>query len=52
MDGALNHSGKRFPKHAVLVSVFTGFVWRDGPFVFKIRGLVKIIRIRVRLDLD
>ena len=35
MDGALNHSGERFPKDAVLVSVFTGFVWRDGPFVFK-----------------
>ena len=35
MDGALNHSEERFPKDAVLVSVFTGFVWRDGLFVFK-----------------
>ena len=35
MDGALNHSGELFPKDAVLVSVFTGFVWRDGPFAFK-----------------
>ena len=35
MEGALNHSGERFPKYAVLVSAFTGFVWRDGPFVFK-----------------
>ena len=32
---ALNHSGERFPKDAVLMSVFTGFVWREGPFVFK-----------------
>ena len=52
MDGALNHSGERFPKDAVSVNVFAGFVWRDGPFVFKIRCLVKIIRIRVGLDLD
>ena len=52
MDGALNHSGERFPKDAVWVSVFTGFVWRDDPFVFKIRCLVKIIRIRVGSDLD
>ena len=35
MDGALNHSGERFSKDAILVSVFTGFVWREGPFVFK-----------------
>ena len=35
MDGALNHSRERFPKDAVLVSAFTGFVWREGPFVFK-----------------
>ena len=35
MDGALRHSGERFPKDAVLMSVFTGFVWSDGPFVFK-----------------
>ena len=52
MDGVLRHSGELLAKDAVLMSVFTGLVWREGPFVFKIRSLVKIIRIRVSLDLD
>ena len=30
MDGALKHSGERFPKDAVSVSGFTGFVWAEG----------------------
>ena len=33
MDRALKHSGERFKKDAVSVSVFTGgFVWAEGLF--------------------
>ena len=35
VNGALNHSGKRFQNNAVSVSGFTGFVKTEGRFVYK-----------------
>lgn len=33
IEGALNHSGEWFQKHADSVSGFTGFMWTKGRFI-------------------